>query len=371
MTEKEDTKEEAKEEAEERRGRPASGRAIFPRDPLKRALQLAQSIERNNAGRPYDRLTLAGSINFSPNSSGFRTLIISSGRYGLTEGGYTADKIALTPLGSQIVAPTSEDQVTRGLRQALLTPDLLRRVYDFYNKKAIPREDLFKNALKKEFNVAPEDVDSCYEILTANMRDYNLIQDIKGNEYLQLDRLAESTTGAIPTQEETQQLAPLNEEKPQAPEQLALLPPTPKQIFVAHGRNKRPLEQLEKILNRFKVPYRVAEEEAHRGRPIGTKVAELMKQCTSGIFIFTADEETTDAEGNKSYRPSDNVVFELGAASIQYGEKIVILKEEAVKFASDFGDIGYISFEKDKLDAKAADLMVELIGLGFLQVTPT
>lgn len=334
---------------------------------------MAQSIERNNAGRPYDRLTLASSVNFSPNSSGFRRVIISSGRYGLTEGGYSADKIALTPLGSQIVAPTSEEQAAVGLRQALLAPDLFRRVYEFYNKKAIPREDLLKNALKKEFNVAPEDVDTCYEILRTNMKDYNLIQDIKGNEYLQLDRLIQSTTTEASEELEESQMARETSEmtgKTALP-QTVVVPQIPKQVFVAHGKNKRPLEQLEKILNRFKVPYKVAEEEAHRGRPVGAKVAELMKQCTSGIFIFTADEETTDNQGNKSYRPSDNVVFELGAASVQYGEKIVILKEDAVTFASDFSGIGYIPFERDKLDAKAADLMVELINLGFLQVTPT
>jgi len=61
----------------------------------------------------------------------------------------------------------------------------------------------------------------------------------------------------------------------------------------------------------------------------------------------------------------------LGAASVLYGEKIVILKENEVSFASDFGDIAYISFEKDKLDAKAADLMLEFVGLGFLELRPT
>jgi predicted nucleotide-binding protein len=96
-----------------------------------------------------------------------------------------------------------------------------------------------------------------------------------------------------------------------------------------------------------------------------------MKNCTSGIFIFTADEERGDANGNKVYRPSDNVVYELGAASVLYGNKIVIFKEEDVTFASDFSDIGYISFEKDRLDAMAADLMMELINLGFMQLTPT
>src|SRR2546422_11414710 len=115
----------------------------------------------------------------SPNSSLLRQLITSAGRYGLTEGGYQADKIGLTSLGSQIVAPTSEEQAKAGLRQALLTPDLFRRIFEFYDKKNIPKAELFRNALKKEFNVTPEDVDNCYSIITQNMRDYNLIQNIK------------------------------------------------------------------------------------------------------------------------------------------------------------------------------------------------
>ncbi len=51
--------------------------------------------------------------------------------------------------------------------------------------------------------------------------------------------------------------------------------------------------------------------------------------------------------------------------------KNVILKEDDVSFASDFSDTGYILFEKDRLDPKAADRMVELISLGFLQLIPT
>jgi len=96
-----------------------------------------------------------------------------------------------------------------------------------------------------------------------------------------------------------------------------------------------------------------------------------MKECTSGIFIFTADEQAEDQQGQKVWRPSDNVVYELGAASVLYGKKIVIFKEMGVDFASDFGDISYIPFEKDRLDSKAADLMLELIQLGFVQLTPT
>jgi hypothetical protein len=350
----------------------SSSAPTFPRDALKRALQLAESIEKNNAGRPYDRLTLAGAVEYSPNSSGFRQLIISSGRYGVTDGGYMADKISLTSLGSKIVAPTDDAQRGQGLREALLKPDLFRKVYEFYDKKSIPREELLKNALRKEFGVAPEDIDSCFTVLSANLKEYGLVQNIRGNDFLQLDRLAEASGTALMST-----LSPSPEPLEANPEEGGIeiapqtAPQVPKQIFVAHGKNTKPLEQLERILNRFKVPYKVAEEEANQGRPVGQKVAELMRTCTSGIFIFTADEETLDIQGNKVFRPSDNVVYELGAASVMYGEKIVILKEADVSFASDFRDLAYIPFEKDKLDAKAADLMVEFIGLGFLELRPT
>src|SRR2546428_14188748 len=94
----------------------------FPRDSLKDALEIADSIEKNNAGKPYDLLDLAGSLNLRPNGATFRGLITSSNRYGLTEGGYQADKIKLTGLGSSIVAPLEERPASRGIREALLKP---------------------------------------------------------------------------------------------------------------------------------------------------------------------------------------------------------------------------------------------------------
>jgi predicted nucleotide-binding protein len=161
-----------------------------------------------------------------------------------------------------------------------------------------------------------------------------------------------------------------------APTSLQLPPAKPvepisKQIFIGHGKNKAPLEQLKRILDRFKVPYKVAIDEPHKGRPISAKVKEIMQSCSSAIFIFTADEEIHDSQGNKIWKPSDNVVYELGAATYLYENKIVILKEEGVTLASDFSDFGYITFQKDDVEAKAMDLIMELIVLGFIKITPT
>lgn len=140
-------------------------------------------------------------------------------------------------------------------------------------------------------------------------------------------------------------------------------------IFIAHGKNKKPLDQLKKVLDQFRIPYKVATEEPNLGRPISGKVREVMESCNCAILIFTADEEFRTVKGETVWRPSENVVYELGASGYLYDNRLVIMKEDPVHFPSNFHDIGYISFEKDQLEAKAMDLLKELIGFGIVKVS--
>lgn len=140
-------------------------------------------------------------------------------------------------------------------------------------------------------------------------------------------------------------------------------------IFIAHGKNKKPAEQLKKILDQFHIPYRIAVDEPNLGRPISGKVREIMHSCNCAILIFTADEEFQDKEGNTIWRPSENVVYELGATGYLYDRRIVILKEDKVTFPSNFSDLGYISFEDGQLEAKTMDVLKELIGFGIVRVS--
>lgn len=169
----------------------------------------------------------------------------------------------------------------------------------------------------------------------------------------------------------------LAEEEQSGDEREPLPPPPPldrpRKVFIAHGKNRVPLEQLKKALDQFKVKYAVAVDEPNQGRPISKKVAELMRdECSSGIFIFTADErfvrELKDGGTEEVWRPSENVVYELGAASILYENRIVIFKEKGVSFPTDFSDLGYIEFEKDQLVAEIGSLFSELVGLDILEV---
>ena len=146
---------------------------------------------------------------------------------------------------------------------------------------------------------------------------------------------------------------------------------THKPIFVAHGKNKGPLQQLQALLTSFQIPHKVVIDEANLGRPISQKVRDTLQDCGSAILIFTRDEQFTDKNGAEIWRPSENVVYELGAASYLYGDRIVIFKENGIHFPTNFQNIGYIEFESNDIQARTADLLKELIGFGLVRVTPT
>ncbi len=95
-----------------------------------------------------------------------------------------------------------------------------------------------------------------------------------------------------------------------------------------------------------------------------------MKECGSAILIFTKDEQFVDSDGNEIWRPSENVVYELGASSLAYDDRVVIFMEEGLTFPANFDSIGHITFQPDAIEAKTMDLLKELIGFGLLKVTP-
>ncbi len=83
---------------------------------LQGALPIAQSIADNNAGKPYSRLSIADTLQRSPDSTSFRDMITSSGQYGLTKGSYKAPQISLTELGEAIVMPKDDAEVASNLQ---------------------------------------------------------------------------------------------------------------------------------------------------------------------------------------------------------------------------------------------------------------
>jgi len=336
------------------------------------------STEEKNSGNPMPPTDIAIAIDKSPGSSDFRMLLSSSIKYGLTTGSYNQSKVLLTGLARDILVPTSDEAKGKALFQAAFTPQLFKNIFGAYKGKKVPDMQFFQNALVRDFGVLRDQAIRCATIFQENVEYLGLVRQATTGKWL----ASEPTGFACPEESpdagdvetggsDVQDLVETRVPPPAAIEAGKSVPRTHAKnaIFVGHGKNKMPLQQLEKLLSEYKIPHKVAIDEANKGRPISQKVAELMNDCGAAIIIFTADEEFRDANGQVIFRPSENAVFELGAASALYGSRVIIFKQAGVDFPTNFRDIGYIEFEKDRLDTKANELFRELIGFQLITVS--
>jgi predicted nucleotide-binding protein len=356
----------------------ASGGADFPKHSLKAALRIPVALEEKNSGNPMSPTDVAIAIEKSPGSSDFRILLSSSIKYGLSTGSYNQSKIALTELARDIVAPTSDEAKNTALLQSAFTPPLFKSIFGSYKGKKVPDMQFFQNALVRDFRVSRDQAARCATVFYENADYLGLIRQATTGKWL-----ASELTG-ITTQEELKETGEagrgedgqhsstdqqLRSPQARAEVKTPLVPPAKNAIFIGHGKNRVPLQQLEKFLSEYKIPYKVVVDEPNKGRPISQKVAESMHECGAAIVIFTADEEFKDPNGQIIFRPSENAIFELGAASALYGSRVVIFKEVGVTFPTNFRDIGHIEFDKDRLDAKVTDLFRELIAFKLITLS--
>lgn len=358
----------------------------YPNHDLASATAIPQAILDNNAGKPMYRILLAQAVGQSPSGTTFRDLVTAASKFGMISGNYHSETLTVTPLGQQIVKPRSEEERLDALRQAMAKIPLFARLLSHYDNSKLPLPSLLKSALEKApFNVNPAWSEEAVKVFMETGRLTGVIRDVSGSPYvlqqagppIERDTNGEDLGGDTDLLDIEASSDLVIEGSISAPEpRLPDSAPAPstlssnRQFFVAHGRDKAALTQLQSILKDLDIPYLLDEHEPNAGRPISQKVADMMRSCSAGIFIFSGDDEVHDADGEVVKRPRMNVVFELGAASFQYGQRVVIFKEKGVEFPTDFRDMGYIEYEKDQLSAKSMDLLRELIRLKAVKVMP-
>lgn len=350
----------------------------FPVHTLEKALVIVNAIVDKGASKAMDRLLVADAIGRTPSSSEFRRLLSSSKAYGLTTGTEKADSIAPTELGLKIAKPTDPDEALHGKVRACLNVEMISKVWKQFNRQKLPEQKFLQNTLERTYALSTEHSEEFSVLLVENAKFCGVLQDISGSKYIRLEEPRAETGVADADSRNDNENISTNPASATQVESVEVVPELPVRIekkpklFLAHGKNRKPLEELRKILDDLGIQYVVAIDEPHAGRPISGKVAELMHDCTAGIFIFTKDElyfrKEKDDELVETWRPSQNVVYELGAAGILWDKKIIILREDGVDFPSDFSDLGYITFKPGELSMRAMEIMKELLTFKLLKL---
>jgi hypothetical protein len=164
-----------------RRGRGAA--RFFPRLSFEDALVLGAAIQEHGGGDRVRRLTLFDKLGKSSESGPSRNLVTESGRYGITEGGYSAEHLSLTKLGRLATDPEASprERFRARFQLAIESIPVFKQLYESLVGNKVPsREVLADRAI--EFGVPESDAAACVDGFLVNAKFVGVLKLLSGAE---------------------------------------------------------------------------------------------------------------------------------------------------------------------------------------------
>lgn len=182
------------ETAQAAKGKRAHG--IFPRMSLTRALELPVTIYEMGEGEPVRRLSVFHKLGRKPDSGTSRTLIaVCNTGYGLTTGGATADRMALTERGKAMVAARDEATRLTAAYDALFSNEIFAAFMKRFQDRSMPNNEVARDYLQQTFSLQPADATALFDVIAENVTEYGLIQELSGRQVLVSREIAMDSIG--------------------------------------------------------------------------------------------------------------------------------------------------------------------------------
>ncbi len=251
-----------------------------PQYSLEKALKISQAIVDNYGKGPAKPLEVANVLKVSPTDVRFKMQAGASIAYGLTEGGWNAAQIALTPLALKILKPKNEDEPLNGKREALLKPRVIREFLTKYSDAAIPRDDIAYNVLE-DLDVPKDRTAEVLKLIMEGAEAVGFITDIKGKKYANLKGVTPIAPklGADEGADETPEAVEIIEEPEVAATTVAAKSTDPRltKVFISHGRNKAFIDPIKELLKFGNLEAVVSVEKSTVSQPVTQKVMSDMR----------------------------------------------------------------------------------------------
>jgi len=138
------------------KARKSAGNRPYPRIPLGKAAAVARAIKEKNGGNPWPAAEIANVLGISAKGVGFTYLLLSSQKFGLTDGASRDGQVSLSELGRRLVYSGSEDEELRARRDAFLSVEIFKHVLEHYNGSKLPEMQYLGNTLQSKFKLPTE-----------------------------------------------------------------------------------------------------------------------------------------------------------------------------------------------------------------------
>ncbi len=157
-----------------------ASRGIFQRVSLRKTLELPQAIYSLGDGAPVRRRSVFEKLGRSADSGTSRTLVTTSGGYGLTKGAYNAEHLALTELGKEIVSTSDDALGIKLAHDVLFSNTLFAAFVTRFNDKAINNDEIGIDYLRADHKMSEDDAKGALSVFKENLHDYGLTKDFSG-----------------------------------------------------------------------------------------------------------------------------------------------------------------------------------------------
>jgi hypothetical protein len=156
-----------------------TSKGVFPRISLKKTLELAKQIYELGGGDPVPRLVVFDKLGKSPDSGPSRMLVTTSNSYGLTTGGYQAERLGITDNAREYFETKDENTRIMLATQILLNNELFSKFFDKYKNKTLPDVAVATDFLKLNGLIDAE-AKLAYAVFYENLNDYGFIKQLSG-----------------------------------------------------------------------------------------------------------------------------------------------------------------------------------------------
>lgn len=170
----------------------------FPQLSIQKTLRIIQVIQDQFSGQPTAPHDVALALPMEPTSGSWRNLTGTSIAYGLTEGGYNAKQIEISPLGKRIVAPIEEGDDKRALREAVLRPVIMKQFFEKYNHGKFPDEKIAMNNLAS-MGLPQDRLQAAFEVIVDNGVETGMLRETPTGYFVAID---EPSPGKSPISKE-------------------------------------------------------------------------------------------------------------------------------------------------------------------------
>ena len=337
----------------------------YPTHTLEDALSVAVAVQDSNAGLPFDRVLLAGALGTTPASSGFTMKLNSSAKYGLTRGGYSDALISLTDMGVAIVAPRGDEELSQALIEAATQPDVFRQFYQMLDGKRLPEDEYAQNMIQRESGIHPDLTSECLNIIKANGLHAGILREEAGFLYIRLQECQESgLESESEGQGTTSNASTVERSAWVAQDEARVVSASGGKIFIGHSGNLGAVRFVKALLDDFGISHGSVEEDGGDMQPVPVRVSSEMRGCTSAILVLANGD--ADVGENKA---AERMLYQLGAASVLYGDRIVMLIETGLELAQNVPDLHQVAFDSERPEEAGLALLRELHKAGIISVT--